>query len=101
MPADRPVAISGDDEPVVGGNVDAPSDVGDRDFPDLGAAGVETAEPPIGAEHEAAAAGAEGERARPLVLIERDRLAGEGGVRTALPILDRETLDERFRQSRH
>ena len=88
----RAVAVGGDDEPAVAGDVHRPGDARHGLAPERRAARVEGAQRPLGAEDEAVAVGVQGEAARRLEAVERQGRAGQGGACGVLPALDGQAL---------
>ena len=76
-PADRTVAIGRDNNSAVSREIHAPGNAGGRPLPNLPALSVEGAQMPLGTKDKAGRVGANGDRKRPFVLFERDRLAGK------------------------
>ena len=88
IPADGAVAESGDHDPAVARDVDAPGGARVGDLPTLVALTVVEAQIPVGAEHEALTIGSDGEAACLLVGLERQLPPVELGITVAAVVGD-------------
>ncbi|MFM9103123.1 MAG: hypothetical protein ACKOPS_18040, partial [Cyanobium sp.] len=91
IPADRAITEGGHHKAAIGAEVHQPGDAGCGGAPTLAAIGLEDPHRPLTAKREGTAVGADRQAAGDFVLLQRQGLAGQGGVGGVVPALDRQT----------
>ena len=90
VPADRAVGIGGHHQPPVAGDVHRPHNAGNRSGPERRAVGLEGAQRPLRAQHEAISRWVDGEATGPLIPLESQRSTAERREEFVVPVLYRQ-----------